>query len=333
MTGTPVATPRVLYIAGFGRSGSTLLERLLGGIPGWTHVGELVDLARSVTVKNERCGCGRLFEECPVWSDVGKKAFGGWDVPQVRRLAELRLVVARQRQVPRLLAHRSRGARDSEFARLVGEYQEGYARIYQAVADVTGSEVIVDASKGPAHGLALSGAEEYRLDMLNLVRDPRAVAYSWSHRSIARPQATSAEEKMWQISALRSGAQWSALQAEVELMRSLGGLTSTRLRYEDLVDRPTTAIQAAAAALGLVLGPQDLSHIDGRTATLGTSHGLSGNPGRYDTGVIELRPDNRWQTGLGRREQATVTAVCLPLLAAYRYPVRRTDRQDPRSES
>lgn len=333
MTATPVGAPRVVYLAGFGRSGSTLLERLLGAIPGWTHVGELVDLARSVAVKHERCGCGRLFDECPVWSAVGLKAFGGWDAPEVRRLAELRLVVARQRQVPRLLAMRSRRVRESEFGRLVREYQDGYARIYQAVADVTGSAVIVDASKGPAHGLALSGASQYRLDVLNLVRDPRAVAYSWSRRSIARPQATTTDENMWQISALRSAAQWSALQSEVELMRSMGGLTSTRLRYEDLVDRPAAAIQAAAADIGLDLGPRDLSHIDGRTATLGTSHGLSGNPGRYETGVIELRPDTRWRTGLGGRQRAGVTAVCLPLLAAYGYPVRRTDRQDPRSDS
>jgi hypothetical protein len=331
MTATPVGGPRVVYLAGFGRSGSTLLERLLGAIPGWTNVGELVDLARSVTVKHERCGCGLPFDDCPLWSAVGLKAFGGWDSPQVRRLADLRLVVARQRQVPRLLTARRR--RDSQFARLVREYQEGYSRIYQAVAEVSGSSVIVDASKGPAHGLALAGAAQYRLDILNLVRDPRAVAYSWSHRSIARPQATAGEENMWKISALRSAAQWSALQAEVEVMRSVAGLTSTRLRYEDLVDRPAAAIQAAAADLGLGLGPADLSHIDGRTATLGTSHGLSGNPGRFETGDIELRPDTRWRTALGGREQATVSAVCLPLLLMYGYPVRRTDRHDPRSDS
>jgi hypothetical protein len=333
MAGTPVGAPRVVYLAGFGRSGSTILERLLGAVPGWTHIGELVDLARSVVVKHERCGCGLFFDECPVWSAVGQQAFGGWDAPEIHRLAELRLVIARQRHVTRLLAARSPRARESEFTRLVREYQDGYARIYQAVADVTGSSVIVDASKGPAHGLALSGASQYRLDMINLVRDPRAVAYSWSRRSIARPQSSGVDEKMWKISALRSAWQWSALQAEVELIRSRADLTSTRLRYEDLVDRPTAAIQAAAADLGMSLGARDLSHIDGRTATLGTSHGLSGNPGRFDTGVIDLQPDTRWRTGLSRREQATVTAVCLPLLAVYGYPVRRTDRQDPRSAS
>ena len=72
------AQPRVLYLGGFGRSGSTLLERILGQIPGWTNVGELVDLPRSVFVHQENCGCGEPFLTCPMWSQVGERAFGGW---------------------------------------------------------------------------------------------------------------------------------------------------------------------------------------------------------------------------------------------------------------
>jgi hypothetical protein len=336
--------PRVVYLAGFGRSGSTLLERLLGALPGWTHVGELVDLARSVTVKQERCGCGEPFTECPVWSAVGERAFGGWDVPEVRRLAELRLLVARQRQLPRLLRHhaaatapartgpraearaglrtRATGGSDAGFSALVAEYQEGYGRIYRAVAEVTGSEVVVDASKGPAHGVALAGGSSYDLSMLNLVRDPRAVAYSWSRRSIARPQAGAEPDDMWRISPLRSAAQWSGLQAELELVRSRGRFATARLRYEDLVEQPAATISSALSAIGIDVPPHAMAHIDGTSARLGTSHGLSGNPGRFDTGVIELRPDTRWRTGLPAADQRLVTAVCLPLLLAYGYPMR-----------
>ena len=38
----------VVYLGGFGRSGSTLVERMLGAAHGWVNIGELVDLARSV---------------------------------------------------------------------------------------------------------------------------------------------------------------------------------------------------------------------------------------------------------------------------------------------
>jgi hypothetical protein len=315
----------VVYLAGFGRSGSTLLERLLGELPSWVHVGELVDLARSVTVRKERCGCGEPFETCPVWSTVGRIAFGGWDAPEVRRLAQLRNLVGRQRQLPRLLRHHAEPDRDPGFAALVREYQEGYGRIYHAVAEVTGSSVIVDASKGPAHGVALADASSYDLSMLNLIRDPRAVAYSWSQRRLDRPQATADGEQMWRISAARSAVQWATLQGEIEVLRTRPWLRTARLRYEDLMQHPAPAVSSALAELGVDVPPSAMTHIDGTTTRLGTSHGLSGNPGRYETGVIQLRPDTRWRSGLPRRDQLLVSGLCLPLLLFYGYPVLASD--------
>ena len=52
--------------------------------------------------------------------------------------------------------------------------------------------VVVDASKGPAFGLALAGAPGIDLRMLNVVRDPRAVAWSWK-REVERPHAARPE--------------------------------------------------------------------------------------------------------------------------------------------
>ena len=73
------AIPTVIYIAGSGRSGSTLLERVLGGMPGAVNVGELIDLFRRTAPRGERCGCGLAFADCPFWTGVGKRAFDGWE--------------------------------------------------------------------------------------------------------------------------------------------------------------------------------------------------------------------------------------------------------------
>jgi len=51
ITGKPGQGPIVVYIAGSGRSGSTLLERALGEIPGFVNVGELIDLYRQVAAR------------------------------------------------------------------------------------------------------------------------------------------------------------------------------------------------------------------------------------------------------------------------------------------
>ena len=104
----PGVSPPVIYIAGSGRSGSTILERVLGAMPGFVNVGELIDLARR-SRDDERCGCGLAFNSCPFWLGVGKRAFGGWDSGSLPAIGQLQARVARQRHLPRLLAMRAAG--------------------------------------------------------------------------------------------------------------------------------------------------------------------------------------------------------------------------------
>lgn len=325
------AQPRVLYLGGFGRSGSTLLERILGQIPGWTNVGELVDLPRSVFVHQENCGCGEPFLTCPMWSQVGERAFGGWHDHDMQRLADLRFAVARQRQLPPLLML-ARGRGSDQLRADVTAYQAGYGAIYRAVAEETGASVIVDASKGPAHGLALAlstGTDPgYRMSMVNLVRDPRGVAYSWSRRQTSRPQATGeAGAEMWRISAQRSAGQWAALQAEMSLMARGGGIEMVRLRYEDLVEKPLPTVRGLLDQLQL--SSADLSHITDDVVRLDASHGLSGNPGRFTSGEITLSGDHAWRRSLPNRDRYFVTAATLPWLAAYGYPLNPNKAEEP----
>ena len=303
----------VVYLGGFGRSGSTLVERLLGAAPGWANVGELVDLARSVAPADELCGCGLAFSRCPMWTEVGGRAFGGWTKDVQERVTRLQRAAARQRHLPGLL----RSGRPPSVA--LSDLRAAYARIYSPIAEVTSSHVIVDASKGPARGQALAGAPGVDLRMLNVVRDPRAVAWSWNRR-VERPHATGGTEQMWRIPAHRAAAQWSALQLEMEAIAGLGGVRSSRLRYEDFVADPVGTLVAATAALGVPLSPADLPTVVEGRIELGPSHGLAGNPARFRSGSIDLRRDDRWAAEMPTADRVVVTALTLPLLKAYGYP-------------
>jgi hypothetical protein len=322
----------VVYLGGFGRSGSTLVERMLGAARGWTNIGELVDLSRSVGPHDELCGCGLAFSQCPVWIRVGELAFGGWSAEVFDRVTALHRGAARQRHLLGLLG--SRRAASPALADL----RSAYAAMYRAVAEVTGSRVVVDASKGPALGQALAGAPDIDLRLLNVVRDPRAVAWSWS-RHVERPHTAGGEE-MWRIPAHRSAAQWSALQLEIAAIRGFGGTRSARLRYEDFVAHPVESLVAATARLGVPVTAEDLPPVDDGRVLLEPSHGLSGNPGRFSSGVLELRSDDRWTAQMPASDRAVVTALTLPLLRAYGYPatgrpavLAPSPRQDQRSHS
>src|SRR5262249_2495572 len=60
--------PRVILLGGLGRSGTTLVERIVGELPGVMALGEIVHLWRRDIRDNERCGCGERFHDCPFWS-------------------------------------------------------------------------------------------------------------------------------------------------------------------------------------------------------------------------------------------------------------------------
>jgi hypothetical protein len=101
---------RVGYIGGTGRSGSTLLELILGSLPGFVAVGELYAIWSEGVVLNHRCGCGEPFGACPFWTAVGERAFGGWKTLDAEALARLQApAVGRLRQLPGLASRRLRG--------------------------------------------------------------------------------------------------------------------------------------------------------------------------------------------------------------------------------
>jgi hypothetical protein len=308
--GTGPARPpaTVIYLAGSGRSGSTLLERTIAAVPGVATVGELLDLPRRVAPEDEMCGCGVAFGRCPFWTAVGERAFGGWDPQLLQETHRLQARVARQRHLPRLLT-----ARDgSSFGQAVTRYGDGYRRLVSAVAEEAGAQYVVDASKWPALALALHrGGVDLRV--IHLVRDVRGVAHSLSRSDIARPHTTGASDVMFHNSPAGGAARWLATQTEVDLIRARG-VRVARLSYARFVRAPGPALGRALAELDVQVPPGGLGHIDGSTVRLGPSHGLSGNPSRFRHGAIELRPDDRWRTQMARRDRWVAATIGLPQL-------------------
>jgi hypothetical protein len=304
----------VVYITGSGRSGSTLLERTLGAIPGWVNIGELIELFRKPSVAEERCGCGRPFEQCEFWSEVGRLAYGSWSRDAMARIGALQRHVSRQRYLPRLLALPLGSG--TEFGQQCRAYAEHYERIYRAVVEVSGAKVIVDASKWPGQALALRrGGLPVRL--VHLVRDARGVAYSWAKTGVARPHGE-AGSTMATHAPVATAGRWAAFQTEIEVMARAFPRVPT-LRYEDFVADPHAATQRAVGELQL--GPVDLPHVNGHEIALPASHGVAGNPSRFRVGSVVVRADEAWRRDMAAADRRAVTAIAAPLLVKYGYPL------------
>jgi hypothetical protein len=302
---------KVLYVVGLGRSGSTILSNSLGQIGGYFSAGELNFIWKHNVLQNRLCGCGRTFRECPVWTRVMDEAFGGMEGVDTREMMRLQASGTRTRHIPLMLASRGERILKERLEKLLINYK----RLYEAIGSVTGSRVIVDSSKEPAHGYAMSLVPDLDFYVLHLIRDPRAAAYSWLKK---KPQPDSEEiEHMVRFSPTKSSALWDAWNASAEALWRRTPDKYLRLRYEDFVTDPRASLERT---LGLVGETTELPLAGEREVKLGVSHTVSGNPNRFETGAVELRPDREWISKMNPRDRTLVTALTLPLLSRYGYP-------------
>jgi hypothetical protein len=307
---------KVLYIAGVGRSGSTLLERMVGAVPGSVNTGELNAVFSRVAAQDQRCGCGSPFSACPFWTAVGDEAFGGW-ASVTRRMAHLQPRVIRQRHVPKLLT----GVAGATYRRELEEYLDAHERLYRAVSAVSGADVVVDASKSTAQLFALRRIRGLDLRVINLVRDSRGVANSWNKSGIVKPQSRDGAV-MGTYAPHRLAMLWSALQLECAVLAAATPY-SARVRYEDLVARPRPTLERALIEVGLPPVAGALDHVGERSVHLTPSHGVAGSRTRFTAGRIQLELDDAWRSTLPASARRVVTAVTLPQLVGYGYVGRR----------
>jgi hypothetical protein len=240
---------RVLFIGGLGRSGSTLLDRMLGQLHGVWSVGELVHIWQRGLQENNLCGCGRRFRDCHFWRRVGEEAFGGWEALDVDEVLALKQAVDRNRCVPLMCLP----ALWPPYRARLRRYLDLLDRLYRAVRRVAGTPLLVDASKHASHAFLLRRMPGLDLRLVHLVRDSRGVAFSWG-KLMRRREVVDAEALMDTNTPLRMSARYLAYNALFHLLDRLG-VPTLLLRYEPRPRRQPHALRprprAAAARRGV----------------------------------------------------------------------------------
>lgn len=316
---------RVLYLAGSGRSGSTLVTTILGQFDGAFAAGELRYLWQRGLAERRPCGCGVPLVECAWWQKVLAE-LPEVDAADLARRLRTRL---RIRRLPGLLYRRWRGrapvAGHPDDARLAALYAALDRRIRaETDAGRAGPPVVVDSSKLPPYGALLAGLPGIDLRVLHVVRDPRATGFSWRRRRPLDPTGGGPDgagdrlmsrPPLWKASLL-----WLVWNA-VTVRLWDGTDRYLRIRYEDFVAAPNETIARVARFAGI--DPAGDPFVGPGLVHLAPTHSVAGNPVRHRTGTVPVRPDDEWREGLGRWGYLLVTALTLPLLRGFGYPLRR----------
>ena len=159
---------KLIYIAGGGRMGSTLLGNILGQIDGIFYGGEMHTLHRLALEGEVTCSCGTPVKQCEVWHESLVRAFGSLEAAR----EELRVpgrFYFRPSRLPAMMI----GPLRQRFLRQIGPYRATLTKLYRAVYETTGSHVIVDSSHRALYGAVLETMPDIELYTLHLIRDPR----------------------------------------------------------------------------------------------------------------------------------------------------------------
>jgi hypothetical protein len=313
-TETPV---RILMITGSARSGSTILDIVLGNHPHIESVGEVMDLIRTGWISRESlrgidpmrlrrpiCTCGKRLdvlyvdtpdEACPFWSRVRGEWVERTDPQSIENYPKLQNDFELKRRWPRLLYEKRRqSASFRSYAGLTRAF-------FESIRAVSGKPIIVDSTKSPVRAFAHSLVPGIDLYVVHLVRDGRGVITSrrktfkkdiragimWDHEGYP----------MW-----RTIVRWIGLNLAAEwVCTRLGPKKTMRLRYEDFVADPKGALERIGSLIQLDL--TDVAEAASSGQPMQAGHNVGGNKTKK-SGIITLRPDaQEWRTALSPAEK------------------------------
>lgn len=303
---------RILYIGALGRSGSTVLERLVATFPGHVAVGEVVHLWERGLKDDDLCGCGAAFSACPFWGEVGERAYGGFGRLSADGVIALKRQVDRNRFLPYLLAD---GRAPAAYRDALARYGAVLEPLYAAIADVSGAGTIIDSSKHPSYAYVLHRAAGHDLRLVHLVRDARGVANS-VRKVVVRPETGDRHAEMERLGTFTVGGRWLSHNTAFHLLAR--EVPTVFLRYEDFARFPEAALREIAGLTGVADIDAHLAAMRAGTLPQPVVHSVAGNPIRLASGPVQVRLDEAWRSDLPRAERAKLATLTWPLRAAYR---------------
>lgn len=276
----------VLYLAGSGRSGSTLIELTLNKALGQPATGELLHIWRD-SLYEVKCGCEEVFSECEFWRDVfGEQALSKEFFEEA---SLLRKTALRWRYLPWMLFPM---LAPNQYKTRLKKFINYYEQLYLALASKLQTPIIIDSSKNILMLFLFNKFKKVNFKIVHLVRDPRGVIYSWRFRKKVNLAYYKKKAYMKKISIGRMIVLWWLNYFLVSIQCVRLGTCST-ITYDDFVLQPKETVQYLFDSLDV--DNYDISVIKNSKIILDDNHTMFGNPMRFKRGELTIRKDNEWK--------------------------------------
>lgn len=297
---------RLLYIAGRGHSGSTMLDAILGNSPNIESVGELVS---GMGRYDDYCSCGDLFGLCGYWSEIRRQ----YELLSKKKWAHAVELTVSQAHITNFLKTLFSGSGDGWVHELISVTE----KIREAVCG--DKKILVDSSKEVTRALFLirfmQGAK-----VVHLVRDPRCVMLSnykrlksgvgfviLRHRYIP---------KYFFLPFILMGILgWVVGNVLMHVVQLFGRKNVLLVRYEDLMMDLKTELRRIGAFIDVPLGELIIKYEHSDPFLI--KHNIGGNGMRMKKTFL-IDPNNGKCNAPGFYS-LLVSLLCWPLMLLYGY--------------
>jgi hypothetical protein len=228
--------PKVIYVMGAGRSGSTILGVTLGNCTDVFYAGELdAWLARSGSPQLDDPDRVRFWEGVREHVDGAAELYG------------LEAQLSIERSIALFRVHKWATRR-----RLRRSYKRVTERLYRAVSGAAGTSVIVDTSHYPLRARELQSLSGIDLYLVYLMRDPQSVVASFNRKDVQqyRKSTFTTNVYLW-LTNLLAVAVFLRHPRDRRLF----------VRYEDFIADPGRILADILATVGTGQPPADLAHL------------------------------------------------------------------------
>jgi len=216
----------ILAISGSGRSGTTIMSVLMSQSTDVLNFGQSRDFWRAFA-ENRTCTCSETLQECELWSAIAKTAFNDWARADYEKIDEkMRAFMNAAANTPDWSQPKTLNG----LAETHSEYISAVRILVETCFEISGARTLIDISKSPEIALSFHLAAVAEIFVLNVVRDPRAVACSWAKKGL-KGAVLDKQIDAWKVRQLRL-AQWPATS----------GLQHQKLDYRMFARRPQTEV-------------------------------------------------------------------------------------------
>jgi len=280
---------KLIYIVGYPRSGSTILQSILNEMPNAVAVGEIKTIINYNVLKNKPCSCGEEVSNCSYWHPIIEQLKSHYSLEELKHLNGVR------KRISNRYFGKVRWGNSGIVIEENNEFGDFLKKLYGLVFETC--DVVIDSSKDPMYGWFLSQILDVEIYYLHLIRDPRACYYS--HKRDAVPAGL---------------LRWSWMNFNSAfLARKLPYL---RMRYEDFVNSPDLMMQDIFDFAGM---PEVSNPISNSKIELNGSHALAGNPNRFNSGEVKIKGSSSWEIHLSKTEKIKVKLFAQPFFKQYGY--------------